>query len=108
MEPGGHAARPLLVRRERLAETRVLLQSRKKSLAEDASIDLAGDVSAALPVFDIEAETHQFAHAVIEKHKGAGLAGPPGCRADEIVIPLRQTGPQRLASRVVDCQAISL
>src|SRR5262249_7707883 len=108
MEPCGHAPRPLFVLREGLAETRVILQSRKEGLAEHASIDLAGDVPEPLPVFEIEAEARQLSRAVIEKHKGAGLAGPSGCRPDEIVIPLRQASPPGLASRIVDRQAISL
>src|SRR5262245_33301727 len=96
MESCGHAARPLFVVAERLAETRVILQSRQERLPEHASIDLAGDEPATFPVLEIEAEARQLSRAVIEKQKGTCLACPPGCRPDEIVIPLRQTGPQRL------------
>src|SRR5499426_1020993 len=108
METCGHAVWALLVFRERLAETRVILQPRQEGLAEHASIDLAADVPASLSVLEIEAEARQLSRALIEKHKSAGFVGAPRGRPDEIVIPLRQAGPQRIASRVIDRQAISL
>src|SRR5262249_51203333 len=94
--------------RERLAETRVILQSRQEAPSEHTSIDLAADVPASLPVLQVEADTRQLSRAVVEKHERAASAGTPGRRPDEIVIPLRQAGGQGLAPRVVDRQAISL
>src|SRR5215510_537844 len=108
METCGHAVWMLLVFCERLAKTRVILQPRQEGLAEHASIDLAGDIPASLSVFEIEAEARQLSRARIEKHKSAGFVGAPRGRPDEIVIPLRQAGPQRIASRVIYRQAISL
>src|SRR5262249_45354795 len=108
IEPRGHAGRPLFVFRERLAETRVILQSRQEAPSEHTSINLAADVPASLPVLQVEADTRQLSRAVVEKHERAASAGTPGRRPDEIVIPLRQAGAQGLAPRVVDRQAISL
>src|SRR5262245_58923230 len=108
MEPCDDAGRPLLIVREGLAKVGVILQSRKEGLAQYASIDLTGDVSASLAVFEIEAEARQLARPVIEEHEGAGFAGAPGGRPNEVVIPLRQARPQGLASCVIDREAIAL
>src|SRR5262245_10751340 len=108
VESCGDASGPLFVFGKGLAEERVILQSRQQGLAEDASINLAGDVPASLPVLEIETEARQLSRAVIEKHKRACLAGASSCRPDEIIIPPRQTGLQGLASRVVNRQAIPL